>query len=222
MDTASRKPTVALAIEHALLRKGLLSLLSREPSLQILGEAATAAETVDLLRADAPDVLVLDLPDSGGAAVRDALQGLRDRVGTVVIATHEDPLRIAQTYDLGARAVLLRGGDSASLVNCIRHVAAGGYWYDRSPVPDADSVKRTLSGRPSGSAGAGRDFGLTRREKEVLAAVVYGQTNRAIARQFSISEQTVKHHLSSIFDKVGVCNRLELALFAVHHRLVEG
>ena len=222
MRAAEKPLTVAVAIEHTLLRKGLSTLLSRDPELDLRGEAGTAPEAIDLLRAGAPDILVLDLglPDGGAAAVLQSIVPPTDSPRAVVISAVADPLRIAEVFDLGARAVILRDAGSDVLLECIRHVAAGGYWYDRSPVPDRESVKQISASHRPAAAGAARDFGLTPREKDVLAAVVYGQTNRSIARRYSISEQTVKHHLSSIFDKVGVYNRLELTLFAMHHGLV--
>jgi DNA-binding NarL/FixJ family response regulator len=94
------------------------------------------------------------------------------------------------------------------------------YWVGHEAV--SDLVDYLRESRPAGSARpTSKNFGLTAREMQIVETVAAGCTNRDIARQFSLSEDTVKHHLSSVFDKVGVSNRLELALFAIHHNLVE-
>jgi DNA-binding NarL/FixJ family response regulator len=106
------------------------------------------------------------------------------------------------------------------LFKSIRSVMAGQFWVGRESVGDMVQYLRekTESQLPAG----GRSYGLTRREMEIVAAIVAGLTNKEIAKKFTLSEDTVKHHLTNIFNKVGVSSRLELALFAINHRLVEG
>ena len=107
---------------------------------------------------------------------------------------------------------------SEILFKCISAVMAGQYWVGRDSMTDL--VHYLWDQRPSSSGEARKpNFGLTERELEIVSAIANGCTNRDIAEEFSISEQTVKHHLTSIFDKTGVSNRLELALFAISHRL---
>jgi DNA-binding NarL/FixJ family response regulator len=120
---------------------------------------------------------------------------------------------------LGARGVVLKTSSTQVLLDGIRGVMVGQYWIGADISASMLGALRdnTPSTNGNGSKGA---FGLTFREMEVVATVVAGYSNAEIAKKHGISEQTVKHHLSSIFDRVGVSNRLELALFAVHHRLV--
>jgi DNA-binding NarL/FixJ family response regulator len=98
---------------------------------------------------------------------------------------------------------------------------SGQYWVGRESISDLVRALRSVSNQENGSQKP-REFGLTPREMEIVTLVVAGYSNPDIAQRCSISEQTVKHHISNIFDKLGVSNRLELALFAVNHRLTEG
>jgi DNA-binding NarL/FixJ family response regulator len=111
---------------------------------------------------------------------------------------------------------VLKHSATALLHKCIRTVVAGEYWFGHDRLPDMIDALRQLREPPVTSPVQT----LTRREIHVIAAVVSGATNRDISEQLGLSEQTVKNHLSHIYDKVGVSNRLELALFAIHHKLV--
>jgi DNA-binding NarL/FixJ family response regulator len=112
---------------------------------------------------------------------------------------------------------VLKEAGSVLLYKAIRAVAAGEYWIERGSVGD---VIQQLRQRTSERTGAAK-FGLTRRELQIIAAIVAGCTNRDISEQFSVSADTVKHHVSNVFDKLGVSNRVELALFAIDHGLVD-
>ena len=130
-----------------------------------------------------------------------------------------EPEQIQEVFKLGARGVILKESATTLLFSCIEAVRAGKYWIGHESVMDLshllDKTQQLLRPQPRA-----KDFGLTQRELEILAAIVAGKTNRELAEQFTISEQTVKHHITHIFDKMGVYNRLELALFAIHHGLV--
>ena len=115
--------------------------------------------------------------------------------------------------------MVLKETSTELLLKSIRSVVAGQYWVGREAVTDLVRVLRDLI-PAAGEEAKKKAFGLTPRELEVVSAIVLGYTNKDIARKFTISEDTVKHHLTNIFDKVGVSNRLELALFSIEHRLV--
>jgi DNA-binding NarL/FixJ family response regulator len=119
---------------------------------------------------------------------------------------------------LGARGLVLKESGAAVLLKGIRGVMAGQYWIGREAVADLLDVLRSLSA--SDGDAPRKDFGLTAREIDIIGAVVAAYGNKEIGERLQISEKTVKHHLTNIFDKLGVSNRLELALLAVHHRLV--
>ena len=132
--------------------------------------------------------------------------------------------QIAQALQLGARGIVLKDAPTDILLKSIRAVTDGKFWVGENSVTDLVEILRTYLPPAGGSGGGGKNpkknFGLTPRELEVVESIVSGFTNKEIAARYSISEQTVKHHLRNIFDKVGVSNRLELALFAINHRLV--
>jgi two-component system nitrate/nitrite response regulator NarL len=121
---------------------------------------------------------------------------------------------------LGAHGIVMKHAATDLLIKSIRSVMAGQYWVGHESVSDMVDVLRRVTPQPSGSK-ARPDFGLTPREREVVGLIVAGYTNKDLAQKLSISEQTVKHHLTNIFDKLGVSNRLELVLFAIDHQLID-
>jgi two-component system, NarL family, nitrate/nitrite response regulator NarL len=139
-------------------------------------------------------------------------------VRVVVLAALIEKAQLVEALQLGARGMVLKEASTQSLIKAIRSVMAGQYWIGQESVSDLVGALHDLlpSPRPKNS----NYFGLTARERKVMEAVVAGYTNRDIAQTFSISEQTVKHHITSIFDKLGVSSRVEVALFAVKHQLV--
>jgi DNA-binding NarL/FixJ family response regulator len=116
---------------------------------------------------------------------------------------------------LGARGIILKAAASDVLFDCMCAVLEGDYWLGDVRLPSQESL--LVEALPRREAPG--DFNLTRREREIIAALVYGLSNREIAQQFGVTEITVKHHLRSIFDKCGASNRLELALFALRRGL---
>ena len=113
----------------------------------------------------------------------------------------------------------MKGSASEMLFKAVRAVMSGQYWVGRNRVPDlATSLRDLNASHPQPTR---KQFGLTPRELEVIGVILAGYSNADIATKFAISEKTVKHHLTNIFDKLGVSNRLELALFALHHHLVD-
>ena len=127
--------------------------------------------------------------------------------------------QIVEALQLGAHGIVLKSSAIDVLRKSIRCVNDGQYWVGQEGVSGLIQALRTM--KPSISSSAGRaDFGLTSREKQVLTLIGAGYTNKDLARELSISENTAKHHVTNIFDKLGVSNRLELLLFATEHRLI--
>lgn len=213
---------ILIADDHPLFRDGLRRLLQSEPGFEVVGEASDGDELLSLISKAKPDILLLDLsmPRRDGMAVLRELAAAKIPVRTLLLTAAIDQNQIVQALRLGAYGVILKESTTQRLFDSIRCVMAGQYWVGRESVSDLVKALRTAGGPSDGGNGLrGRDFGLTPRELEIVTLVVAGYSNPDIAQRCSISEQTVKHHVSNIFDKLGVSNRLELALFAVNHRL---
>ncbi len=213
---------ILIADDHPLFRDGLRRLLQSEPGFEVAGEASDGDELLGLIRKAKPDILLLDLsmPRRDGIAVLRELAAAKIPVRTLLLTAAIDQGQIVQALRLGAYGVILKESTTQRLFDSIRCVMAGQYWVGRESVSDLVKALRSAGGPPDvGTELRARDFGLTPREMEIVTLVVAGYSNPDIAQRCSISEQTVKHHVSNIFDKLGVSNRLELALFAVNHRL---
>jgi two-component system, NarL family, nitrate/nitrite response regulator NarL len=225
----SREPTlvrdteatcILIADDHPIFRDGLRMLLETEPGFRVVGEAGGGEEAIELARQLKPDLLLLDLamPHCSGLDVLHELARFSTLLRTIVLAAAVEPSEMVQAIQLGARAVILKESATETLFDCIRTVMAGRYWVGNQNVSDLVQALRKL--RPAAATGKeSRTLGLTGRELEVVATVVAGRTNKDSAQTLSISEHTVKTHLTNIFDKLGVSTRLELVLFAIERRL---
>jgi DNA-binding NarL/FixJ family response regulator len=213
---------IVIADDHRIFRAGLRSLLAAEPGFEVVGEAADGGEVVALVEKLRPDILLLDvaMPRMPGLEVLRALADSGAVVRTIVLTAAIDRTAFVRALQLGAWGVVTKEAATDLLFKSIRSVMAGQYWVGRDTVSDLVDALRAPE-TAAAEAGPRQTFDLTARELEVLSAVVGGHTNKEIAQKFSLSEDTVKHHLSNIFDKVGASNRVELTLFAVHHRLLD-
>lgn len=222
-ESQEREPRVRILIAegHTLFREGLRELLDEQPDFHVVGEATDGRETLRLVEDLKPDVLVLDLEmaELPGLDVLKRLGGAVEQTRTILLIAAVEKDQVSEAFGLGARGLTLKDVATDSLLACIRSVMAGKYWILGKPVSDLKLLARE-QGKDVKANARSNKYGLTRRELEILASIIAGETNRQIAEKLSISEQTVKHHLTHIFDKAGVYNRLELALFAIHHGLV--
>jgi two-component system, NarL family, nitrate/nitrite response regulator NarL len=209
---------IVIAGEHPIFRAGLRRLLETEPGFVIDGESAVGCAAVKLIQDLQPDVLVLGFVGSQSRAM-EMLKALADSgafVPTIVLTDSVDTPDVIRSVQLGVRGVVLTDSAPDVLINSIKTVVTdqlGG----ESPGGPLPNLRKMDTARRRTKA-----FGLTRRELEIVRLVVAGYTNKEIAERSSISENTVKSHLTHIFNKLGASNRVELALFAAHHRLLGG
>ncbi len=217
----SAKPIrILIADDHRMFREALRAMLQTEPDIAIAGEAGTVSETLQMVERVAADVLLLDLslPDGHGLDVLATLAARRSPLNAIVVSASTDRQDVVRAIKAGARGVVMKDAPVERLVEAIRQVAAGRLWFGHQRLADLlDSLRQ-----PEPAHGARPADTLTPRERGIVAAIVQGASNKDISVQFKLRESTVKNHLTHIFDKLGVANRLELALFAVHHNLFEG
>ena len=210
---------IVIADDYPIFRAGLRRLLETDQSLQIVGETAAGSAAVALVRELEPHILLLG-PAPGTGPASDALRRLAAAgvaVRTILLVRAIDTEEVSDALQSGACAILSKDSAAGVLFECIGSVMAGHHWVGDAPASNlAASVRRFAAARRQSQM-----FGLTRREQEIVRAVIDGDTNKEIARRLSISENTVKRHLMHIFNKVGASSRIELALFAGHHRLLE-
>jgi DNA-binding NarL/FixJ family response regulator len=211
---------ILIADDHPVFRHGLISLFRSESEFNIVGEATNGRDALKLIGEIHPDVLFLDLimPGLTGLDTLKELSAAPTPVRTILLTASIAKEQIAQALQLGARGIVLKDAPTPILFESIRTVMRDRFWVGEKMVPDLIEALRPYVARPDEETN--KKFGLTNRELDVVAAIASGFTNKEIGSKYSISEQTVKHHLRNIFDKTGVGNRLELALFAINHGLV--
>jgi len=211
---------IVIADEHPIFRDGLRRLLETEPRLRIVGETGDGLELANLVRDLCPDILLFGLSSTRRSPVEilQAIAASETSVRTIVLTGSIHTPEVVAAVQLGAAGVLSKDSAADMLFKGIDSVMEGRYWVGDNAVANvAASLRKFNVARRRTKA-----FGLTYRELEIVRAVVNGHTNKQIAHQFSISESTVKRHVTHIFDKLGASNRIEVALFAAHHRLLDG
>lgn len=220
MNIDHRVISIAIAAEEPIVRYGARRLFETEPDLRVVAEAATSAEAIKIALDLKPEVLLLDLPASGsGLEVLSHLASMKSTVRALLLASPGDRSQVEEAFNLGARGVVMRGSATRALVNGVRGVLAGEYWMGEKAALGIDAAIRSFAEQPGACQKSPQDYGLTPRELEIIATIASGYSNKDAGRKFSITERTVKHHLTNIYDKLGVSSRLELALFAVNHHL---
>ncbi len=213
---------IVIADDHPIFRDGLRRLLEADARFQVIGQAGDGEEAVSQVAKLRPDILLLDLamPRANGLRALQELAELGFPVRTIVLTAEIEPTETIRALQLGARGVILKESATQLLYQCLLAVMSGEYWVGHERLHDIVQHLRE-AGRQVAAVQATPAMMLTPRELQIVAAIVEGASNKDIGQQFNLSEQTVKNHLSHIFDKVGVSNRLELALYAVHHKLLE-
>jgi DNA-binding NarL/FixJ family response regulator len=215
----SRPIRIVLVDDHTMVREGVRMLLESQPDLELAGEAWNRAGALEAVTRERPDLVLLDL-DLGAESGLDLLRDLiaADPAARVLVLTGvRDPEVQRQAVLLGAIGIVPKEQAASVLLAAIRKVHAGEAWIDRSMVASLLQEARQAQRREDPEAA--RIAQLTTREREIIGLVAHGHGTRPIAARLGISEKTVRNHLVSIYSKLDVADRLELAIYALRHSL---
>ena len=220
-ERTDRLIRIVLADDHPVVRIGVRNMLSSNPGFEVVGEAADGDEAITQTLELEPDILLLDvqMPRLPGLEAMRAIMNGTPTVKIILLTSLISTQQIIEALQIGARGIVIKDALSDHLQTAVRTVVAGDYWIGGKRVVNLVSALHTLM--QQAAVPTRKTYGLTPRELEVVGCSVEGCSNRDIAKQFTLSEETVKRHLSNIFDKTGVSTRLELALFAIAHTLVQ-
>jgi DNA-binding NarL/FixJ family response regulator len=198
---------LVLAEDHTIVRWAIREALTTAEDLEVVGEAGTAAETLDVIKRVKPDVLILDLslPDRSGIDVLNEMRQMDNAPLVVVLTWHTEPSYAARAISAGAHGYVHKGGEPKELLDAIRAVARG----ERVVPPMVEQMLASGDGDPTRA--------LTARELQVMEMLARGMTNREIAEHLGISGKTVDTHRGHVLKKLGVRNNSELTTFAVKH-----
>jgi DNA-binding NarL/FixJ family response regulator len=201
---------VLLADDHQLVRSGLAALLAGSEDIEVVGTAANGAEAVEMARNFSPDVVLMDLvmPVMDGVEATRRLVADVPSAQVVVLTSFSDQERIIAALDAGAIGYLLKDVDPAELVRGVRAAARG-----ESPL-HPKAARSLLSSRSENRPAERTNVELTPREAQVLSLLRQGLANKQIARSLGISQATVKAHLTSVFQRIGVTDRVQAAVWA--------
>jgi DNA-binding NarL/FixJ family response regulator len=206
------KLKVLIADDHPLMLAGIRGALENQADIEIVGEATSGAQVLPLVAHAAPDVVLLDvhLPELDGLACLSRIRERHPDVRVVMISVCSDHDQITQALEGGASAYIVKSIDTTDLAAAIRQTVSGAFVC----FGDLNRAQAERKGKANGA-------GLSEREVEILQGVARGLSNRAIAKDLWLSDQTVKFHLHNIYRKLGVSNRTEAAAFAFEHGLAE-
>jgi len=213
---------IVVADDHPVVRFGVKNMLTSEPGFEVVGEANDGDEAITQTLELEPDILLLDLamPKLPGLEAMRAIMNRSPRVKIILLTSLISTQQVIEALQIGARGIVLKDSVASDLGESLRAVLSGDYWIGGKRVVNLLSALHDLM-QQAAAVPEKKTYGLTPRELEVVTCIVEGCSNKDIAKQFTISEETVKRHLSNIFDKTGVSTRLELALFAISHKLVD-
>lgn len=211
------KITVMIADDHSMIREGLKNLLELDGDIQVIAEAENGIDCLNKLENCSPDVLLLDInmPEMNGLEVLENLKSQKKKNKVLVLTVHNEVEYLMKAVDIGVNGYLLKDSESSELKKAIVSVYNGETYIQPSLIPSLNSkmIERSIDDDKIGN--------LTNRELEVLKLLSVGMFNKEIAEDLSISERTVKNHVSNIFKKLDVTDRTQAAVFAIRNNLVK-
>jgi two-component system nitrate/nitrite response regulator NarL len=209
--------------DHAVLRAGLRMIIESHMGLAVVGEAENRRESLAAIANEAPDIILLDLDlgDESGLDLLPDLLAAVPNVRIILLTGVRDPEVQRRAILLGAMGLVSKQKAADTVIRAIEKVYAGEVWLDRAMIASILNDRINASAAPDQSVEALRVAKLTEREREVIRLIGEGIKNRQIAERMYISEATVRHHLTSVFAKLGVADRFELVIYAFQHGLAK-
>ncbi|NBI89809.1 DNA-binding response regulator [Lachnospiraceae bacterium] len=208
---------VMIADDHVLMREGVRQLLEYDGTIKVISEAADGVECLKNLETVRPDILLLDInmPNKNGLEVLEEIKSSNTDIKILILTVHNEIEYLLKAVDIGVDGYILKDSESSELKKAINYIYNGENYIQPSLIPILNSrlMYRNTDKEKIGS--------LTKRELEVLIQVAYGMFNKEIANTLSISERTVKNHISNIFKKIDVNDRTQAAIFAIKNNLVK-
>src|SRR2546422_3876212 len=209
---------VMLVDDHELVRQGVATMLAKAEDLAVVGEAKPGREAIETARKELPDVVLMDvrMPDMDGLEATRRIKEERPRTAVIMVTMHDNPAYRREAVRAGAAGYLLKDVSRDELIDAIKQISTGGAFID------PQMLKGMLSDLKPTAPAPPQARGLTKREREILALVAEGMSNREIAERLVLSPETVKSHVAAILEKLGVSDRTQAAIHAVRNGLVEG
>src|ERR1035438_4963162 len=217
MEPTTPKIGVFLVEDHMIFRQSIAEVLQREKDIEVVGQCATASEALSLIVATKPTVLLTELTFSGmgGLELLTQLATISPNTKPIVFSESLSERDLLEALRLGARGYAYKKISTDAILDCVRRVAAGEIWLQTQHL---EILVRSLQTRGRNRPVSGAQ--LRSEEKQIIQLVLAGCCNREVAKELGISEKTVKNHLSNIFDKLGVGDRLEMALYVLDKKLL--
>ncbi len=215
---------VFIADAHPIVLEGLKGILNQRPGIEVIGEASDGMEAIDKIIENRPDVVLLDLkmPRVDGFTILRSIQTRASQIRVILFTSTENKEDLVEAMKLGCAGILHKDASVNMIEKSIQKVHQGEIWLDsnttaavfRSFVSPGEFSPPNLNGKVTRERAQ-----LSQREREIIILIAQGYKNKEIAEKMFITEQTVKNHLHNVFDKLGVSDRLELALYAIHNSL---
>ncbi len=213
---------VIIADDHPMVREGLASMLTAK-GIEIVGEASTGREAIELVKSVKPSVVLMDvrMPDLDGLEACRLLHRDQPDLPVIIVTTYENPAYMAKAVSAGAAGYILKGTTRDELLQAVRAVSEGGMLWDRGLMQQV--VRKTVQDLPLAQPQEDEQLvePLTAREREILALIAQGMNNREIAEALSVTVSTVKTHIEHILAKLQATDRVQAAVWAVRHGYVQ-
>lgn len=209
--------SVLLVDDHKMLREGIKQLLEFDRDIVVSDQASNGAECKEYLQKNRYDVVVLDinLPDTSGIKLIPELKKIDKKISILILTVHNEIDYLVEAMNNGANGYILKDSGSSELINAIKSVFVGDKYIQADLIPAYNSRLLKMEDDISKS----KD--ITKREKQILASIALGKSNKDIADEFNISERTVKNHITSLFKKIDVSDRTQAAVYAIRNNFVK-